>query len=137
MANRMSLPSSIAHPSQFDGHPTYNSGHANSISRYSIHVSQTNGEKHPPKEKLNRHQQECQEETIAVLPLNDPLATTCMPESWARASMLIRLNSLAGGASGVRVDIAESLVSLLNKDIVPRILVRGSISASGDLSALA
>ncbi|KAI3317769.1 Phenylalanine/histidine ammonia-lyase [Xylariaceae sp. AK1471] len=77
------------------------------------------------------------EASIAALPLGDPLATTCMPESWARASMLIRLNSLAGGASGVRVDIAESLVSLLNKDIVPRIPVRGSISASGDLSALA
>jgi phenylalanine ammonia-lyase len=29
-----------------------------------------------------------------VLPLQDPLAATCMPESWVRASMLIRLNSL-------------------------------------------
>jgi phenylalanine ammonia-lyase len=74
---------------------------------------------------------------IGSLPLNDPLAATCMPESWARASMLIRLNSLAGGASGIRVDIAESLKKLLNEDIVPRIPVRGSISASGDLSALA
>ncbi|KAI1158227.1 L-Aspartase-like protein [Nemania serpens] len=55
----------------------------------------------------------------------------------ARASMLIRLNSLAGGASGIRVNIAESLISLLNGDIVPRIPIRGSISASGDLSALA
>ncbi|KAM7183486.1 phenylalanine ammonia-lyase [Naviculisporaceae sp. PSN 640] len=72
-----------------------------------------------------------------TLPLNDPLSATCMPESWARAAMLIRLNSLAGGASGIRVDIAESLMQLLNKDIVPRIPVRGSISASGDLSALA
>lgn len=51
--------------------------------------------------------------------------------------MLIRLNSLAGGASGIRVNIAESLISLLNGDIVPRIPIRGSISASGDLSALA
>lgn len=71
------------------------------------------------------------------LPLNDTLAATCMPESWARASMLIRLNSLAGGASGIRVAIAESLQALLNRDVVPRIPVRGSISASGDLSALA
>ncbi|KAK4463616.1 L-Aspartase-like protein [Cladorrhinum samala] len=60
-----------------------------------------------------------------------------MPESWARSSMLIRLNSLAGGASGIRVEIAESLRSLLNKDVVPLIPVRGSISASGDLSSLA
>ncbi|KAF1919304.1 L-Aspartase-like protein [Ampelomyces quisqualis] len=77
------------------------------------------------------------QQPVVKLSLNDPLATTCMPESWARASMLIRLNSLAGGASGIRVDIAESLKALLNKDVVPRIPVRGSISASGDLSALA
>jgi phenylalanine ammonia-lyase len=51
--------------------------------------------------------------------------------------MLVRLNSLAGGVSGIRVDIAESLRSLLNKDVVPLIPVRGSISASGDLSSLA
>ena len=77
------------------------------------------------------------QQPVVKLPLNDPLAATCMPESWARASMLIRLNSLAGGASGIRVVIAESLQALLNKDVVPRIPVRGSISASGDLSALA
>lgn len=72
-----------------------------------------------------------------ALPLQDPLAATCMPESWVRASMLIRLNSLAGGASGVRVDIVKSLEELLNADISPRVPLRGSISASGDLSALA
>lgn len=72
-----------------------------------------------------------------TLPLNDAFAATCMPEAWARASVLIRLNSLAGGASGIRVDIADCLVNLLNKDIVPCIPVRGSISASGDLSSLA
>lgn len=65
------------------------------------------------------------------------LAATCMPESWARASMIIRLNSFFGGASGIRVDVAKSLANLLNEDVVPRIPVRGSISASGDLSALA
>lgn len=71
------------------------------------------------------------------LPLQDPLAATCMPESWVRASMLIRLNSLAAGASGVRVDLVRSLEQLLNSAISPRIPLRGSISASGDLSALA
>ncbi|KAI0023075.1 L-Aspartase-like protein [Xylariomycetidae sp. FL0641] len=85
--------------------------------------------------KSNGHQQGAP--SRPSLPLNDPLAATCMPESWSRASMLIRLNSLASGASGVRVEIAECLKALLNEDIVPRIPVRGSISASGDLSALA
>lgn len=72
----------------------------------------------------------------ALLPLNEPVGATTMPESWARAAMVVRLNSLARGASGIRVGVVESLVNLLNHDIVPRIPVRGSISASGDLSPL-
>ncbi|KAK7926957.1 phenylalanine ammonia-lyase [Apiospora marii] len=71
-----------------------------------------------------------------ILPLDNPMTATCMPESWARAAMLVRLNSLAGGASGIRVTLADTLVELLNKDVVPCIPLRGSISASGDLSPL-
>jgi phenylalanine ammonia-lyase len=70
------------------------------------------------------------------LPLDNPEVATCMPEAWVRASMLIRLNSLASGASGVKLSTVESLRSLIEKDIVPRIPLRGSISASGDLSPL-
>ena len=95
--------------------------------------SQSNGVAEPSKDLKEQRQRTL---VKSSLPLNDPLAATCMPESWARASMIIRLNSLSVGASGVRVEIAESLVNLLNKDVVPRIPVRGSISASGDLSAL-
>ncbi|KAJ1329655.1 phenylalanine ammonia-lyase [Microdochium nivale] len=87
--------------------------------------------------KTNGHAKTKTTSLTPSLPLNDANAATCMPESWARASMLIRLNSLAGGASGIRPCLADNLVQLLNKDIVPRIPVRGSISASGDLSALA
>lgn len=100
--------------------------------------SQISGEAHTGNNGQSIEQRKQQRVSVrSPLPLNNPLAATCMPESWARASMLIRLNSLAGGASGIRVDIAESLMNLLNKDVVPRIPVRGSISASGDLSALA
>ena len=98
------------------------------------HPSQSNGVAEPSKDLKEQRQRTL---VKSSLPLNDPLAATCMPESWARASMIIRLNSLSGGASGIRIDIAESLVNLLNKDVVPQIPVRGSISASGDLSALA
>ena len=98
------------------------------------HSRQSNGEVNGSK----KHSEEKQQRAARTsLPLNDPLAATCMPESWARMSMLIRLNSLARGVSGIRVDIAECLMKLLNKDIVPRIPMRGSISAPGDLSALA
>ncbi|KAL2047569.1 hypothetical protein ABVK25_011391 [Lepraria finkii] len=121
----------VNHPGQSNGsngvtHPDQSNG--------VTHPSQSNGVAEPSKDLKEQRQRTL---VKSSLPLNDPLAATCMPESWARASMIIRLNSLSGGASGIRVDIAESLVNLLNKDVVPRIPVRGSISASGDLSALA
>jgi len=71
-----------------------------------------------------------------AFPLDDPVAATCMPESWVRASMLIRLNSLASGLSGVKVSTVEALLRLLQEGVTPRIPIRGSISASGDLSPL-
>ena len=70
------------------------------------------------------------------LALNDPVAATCMPESWVRAAMIIRLNSLSSGASGVQISTIQNLIQLLEHDITPRIPIRGSISASGDLSPL-
>ncbi|KAK6221166.1 phenylalanine ammonia-lyase [Colletotrichum tabaci] len=131
--SRQKIPTTNGHSSQPNGHSSQPNGHS----------SQPNGEEasHPAtngKTCNGKRQRWSSGESVGrALPLSDPLATTCMPESWARASMLVRLNSLAGGASGIRVDIAESLKNLLNKDVVPRIPVRGSISASGDLSALA
>ncbi|GFG08171.1 phenylalanine ammonia-lyase [Aspergillus udagawae] len=129
---------SNGYSSQSNGHSSQSNGHSSQSNGYSSqsngHSSQSNGKAHPGNGKLNgQHRASVR----GSLPLNDPLAATCMPESWVRASMLIRLNTLAGGASGIRIEIAESLMDLLNKDVVPRIPVRGSISASGDLSALA
>ena len=60
-----------------------------------------------------------------------------MPECWIRASILLRLNSLAHGASGIIYAVVERLLQLLQRDIIPRVPIRGSISASGDLSPLA
>ncbi|KAH9856013.1 phenylalanine ammonia-lyase [Lenzites betulinus] len=71
-----------------------------------------------------------------VLPLLDPLASTSMPESWVRGAILIRMNSLIRGHSGVRWELIEKMNSLLHENIVPLVPLRGSISASGDLSPL-
>lgn len=60
-----------------------------------------------------------------------------MPESWARAAMLVRINSLAHGVSGVLLSTVHGTIRLLNENVTPRIPLRGSISASGDLSPLA
>ena len=79
---------------------------------------------------------EQKESHIDPLPLQHQV-TSSMPESWVRASMLVRLNSLAHGASGVLNSTVSALMKLLQKNIVPRVPLRGSISASGDLNPLA
>ncbi|KAM5542920.1 hypothetical protein V8D89_003304 [Ganoderma adspersum] len=71
-----------------------------------------------------------------TLPLLDPLTSTSMPESWVRGAILIRMNSLIRGHSGVRWELIERMSALLRENIVPLVPLRGSISASGDLSPL-
>ncbi|KAG5342605.1 Phenylalanine ammonia-lyase [Termitomyces sp. T112] len=73
---------------------------------------------------------------LDVLPLLDPIASLTMPESWVRGAILIRMNSLIRGHSGVRMDLIKKMNELLNADITPVVPLRGSISASGDLSPL-
>ena len=53
-----------------------------------------------------------------------------------RATMLFRANCLAKGNSGVRLELIERLLTLLNHDILPLIPERGSCGASGDLVPL-
>ena len=64
------------------------------------------------------------------------VAASVMPLAWVRASMLIRANSLASGYSGVSPGLVDRLLEFLDKDIIPFVPLRGSISASGDLSPL-
>ena len=54
-----------------------------------------------------------------------------------RGVLLLRANVLARGHSGVRPKIAEYLLTLLNRDVLPVIPSRGSVGASGDLAPLA
>jgi phenylalanine ammonia-lyase len=59
-----------------------------------------------------------------------------MPTAWVRATMLVRCNQLLRGHSGVRWQIIENILHLLNSNLTPIIPLRGSISASGDLMPL-
>jgi histidine ammonia-lyase len=54
-----------------------------------------------------------------------------------RAMMLLRLRTLATGHTGVRLDVAELLVGLLNAQITPEVHEHGSLGCSGDLAPLA
>lgn len=57
-------------------------------------------------------------------------------EDIVRASMLIRANSLAKGFSGVRVEIIQTLLDMLNKRVTPVVKNKGSLGSSGDLCML-
>ncbi|KAH9976197.1 phenylalanine ammonia-lyase [Lactifluus volemus] len=74
---------------------------------------------------------------LSALPLSDPLAATSMPEAWVRGAILVRINSLIRGHSAVRWELLEKMVELLRENITPCVPLRGSISASGDLTPLA
>jgi len=64
--------------------------------------------------------------------LGEPLSE---PES--RAMLLLRANVLAKGYSGVRPDLLDLLVAMLNAGVHPLIPAKGSVGASGDLAPLA
>jgi histidine ammonia-lyase len=51
--------------------------------------------------------------------------------------MLLRINSLIKGYSGIRYDTLEVLVHFLNTGITPYVPAQGSVGASGDLAPLA
>ncbi len=60
-----------------------------------------------------------------------------LPAPIVRRMMLLKANSLAVGASGIRPEVVDTLLALLNHDVLPRIPERGSVGASGDLAPLA
>jgi histidine ammonia-lyase len=60
-----------------------------------------------------------------------------LPIPHVRGMMLLRAQVLALGCSGVRVELVELLLQMLNKGVHPRIPSQGSVGASGDLAPLA
>jgi histidine ammonia-lyase len=54
-----------------------------------------------------------------------------------RTILLLKINALSQGASGINLKAMETLVGLLNQDIMPVIPGQGSVGASGDLAPLA
>ncbi|MBN1480303.1 histidine ammonia-lyase [candidate division KSB1 bacterium] len=79
---------------------------------------------------------------LQELQLNLVLSHACgtgefMPDPLVRVAMLLKANALCKGFSGTRPEIAVLLVEMLNRDIIPKIPVKGSVGASGDLAPLA
>src|SRR5262249_25787762 len=64
--------------------------------------------------------------------VGEPLAASVV-----RRILLLKANSLAIGNSGIRPEVVETLLALLNHDVLPVIPSQGSVGASGDLAPLA
>lgn len=64
--------------------------------------------------------------------VGEPLAPALV-----RHMLLLKANNLAAGISGVRPLVVDTLLALLNADVLPVIPAQGSVGASGDLAPLA
>ncbi len=60
-----------------------------------------------------------------------------LPAALVRRMLLLKANNLAAGFSGVRPLVVDTLLALLNADVLPVIPAQGSVGASGDLAPLA
>lgn len=60
-----------------------------------------------------------------------------VPEKIVRLMLLLKIQSLSAGHSGVSVAVVERLISFFNEGIHPVVFQLGSLGASGDLAPLA
>ncbi|SNY57517.1 histidine ammonia-lyase [Arsukibacterium tuosuense] len=60
-----------------------------------------------------------------------------MDDSTVRLMLVLKINALARGFSGIRLSVIEALIGLVNAGLYPCIPVKGSVGASGDLAPLA
>jgi len=79
---------------------------------------------------------------VATLQRNLILSHCCgigvpLAENIVRLIMSLKLVSLGRGASGVRLELVRLLEAMLEKGVIPVILEKGSVGASGDLAPLA
>ncbi len=58
------------------------------------------------------------------------------PAEVVRAIMVLRVNALSKGYSGIRLETINTLVEMINKGVHPAIPEKGSLGASGDLAPL-
>src|SRR5258705_2149601 len=60
-----------------------------------------------------------------------------LDDATVRLTLALKIESLARGYSGVRMELIERLLELYNERLYPRIPSKGSVGASGDLAPLA
>src|SRR3954471_5871529 len=69
--------------------------------------------------------------------VNELDAANYFPAEVVRAALVLRLNTLLKGFSGVRVELVNFIAVMINGGVVPLVPTRGSVGSSGDLCPLA
>ncbi|MBR9728611.1 histidine ammonia-lyase [Shewanella intestini] len=59
-----------------------------------------------------------------------------MHDATVRLMMVLKINSLSRGFSGIRLEVIEFLIALVNAEVYPCVPEKGSVGASGDLAPL-
>ncbi|MBY6226011.1 histidine ammonia-lyase [Ferrimonas balearica] len=59
-----------------------------------------------------------------------------MSDATVRLMMVLKINSLARGFSGIRREVIDALIALVNAGVYPIVPEKGSVGASGDLAPL-
>lgn len=60
-----------------------------------------------------------------------------MSDETVRLMLVLKINSLARGYSGIRLSVINALMTLVNSSVYPCVPQKGSVGASGDLAPLA
>ncbi len=84
--------------------------------------------------RIGRHDIEKLQENLIIshsAGTGDPI-----PYEVSRAMMVLRVNALAKGFSGIRLETLEHLIKMINAKIIPVIPSQGSVGSSGDLVQL-
>ena len=79
---------------------------------------------------------------MAELQINLMMSHACgigerMPNEIVKIMLLLKVQSLSYGYSGIKLDTVERLIDFFNNDIYPIVYQQGSVGASGDLVPLA
>lgn len=83
-----------------------------------------------------------EETQLAQLQKNLVMSHACgagprVPNDIVKLILLLKIQSLSYGHSGVQLETVERLITFFNQDILPVIYQQGSLGASGDLAPLA
>lgn len=82
------------------------------------------------------------EEDLSQLQANLMMSHACgtgdeVPHEIVKIMLLLKVQSLSYGHSGVQLETVQRLVAMFNNDILPIVYQQGSLGASGDLAPLA